>query len=116
MTYQHAHAKLKHGRFSVVAKEENVESVLLLIVFIALFISLIAYIAYRAYNIGVEAGVKIGYGGAVQDFLHQQAQAAEQQMYAQQQLEAAQQQADMEARSIGFSTSEDKKEEPGCKE
>ena len=94
----------------------EIESVLLLVVFIALFISLVAYIAYRAYNIGVEAGIKIGYGGAVQDFLHQQAQAAEQQMYAQQQLEAAQQQAEMEARSIGFSTSEEKREATDCKE
>ena len=79
------------------------ESLMLLLVFVILTIGTVAYISYRAYHLGVEAGFKAGYGNALQDFLTQQAQAAEQQqIYEHQQKLAAAQHGDMEAGAIGF--------------
>lgn len=88
------------------------ESLMLMSVFIILIIGTVAYITYRAYLLGVESGFKAGYGSALQDFLAQQAQAAEQQqIYEHQQKLAAAQQGNVEARLIGFTTGDKENQE-----
>jgi len=85
-----------------------VESIFLLIVFFILLLGVIAFLVYKAYQIGHEAGLHIGYGKAVQDFLTQQTQAMEQQQFLeQQQLALAEKEAKMEASAIGFKTNQE---------